>query len=84
MKKIYSKPEILFENFTLSTNVAGDCGKIVTTHAENVCGIYFTGIGNVFMTGTDGCSDLQVTSDDGQFNGICYHVPTETNLLFNS
>ncbi len=27
MKKIYSKPEIMFDSFTLTTNIAAGCGK---------------------------------------------------------
>lgn len=81
MKKEYTKPEIMFEDFTLSTNIAGDCGNVVTTHAENVCGIEF-GVDFIFLTGVQGCTK-EIETDD-HYSGICYHNPTDIGRLFNS
>lgn len=82
MKKVYEKPEIMFEDFTLTTNVAGDCEVKTNIPSNNTCGLDFSGL-MVFMTGMSGCSDIQV--DEGKdFDGICYHVPTADNNLFNS
>ena len=39
MKKIYSKPEIMFDSFTLTTNIAAGCGKKIDTHVNGVCGL---------------------------------------------
>lgn len=90
MKKEYVKPQIMFENFTLSSNIAGDCEHLTNLPSNNTCGLYFTGIGNVFLTGMGGCSDMQVgdgISGDGYIgsgnDAICYHVPFGENL-FNS
>lgn len=83
MKKLYSKPEIMFEDFTLSVHIAGDCNVIINTSSDNVCGFLDTRDPTavpVFMDGISGCSRKE---PDG-FNGVCYHNPTETSDLFNS
>ena len=84
MKKTYTKPEISFESFLMSTNIAGDCNVKTDTKGNMDCGLYFTGVGMVFMTNIGGCTDLTLERDDGSFNGICYHVPTDNTDLFNS
>ena len=84
MKKVYMKPEIMFESFTLSTNIAGDCEVKTWLPSNNSCGLDFSGV-TVFMTGMNGCTDIQIDSEggDGEWNNICYHVPYGENL-FNS
>ena len=84
MKKVYSKPIVVFEDFTLSTNIAGDCEHKTNTPSINQCGVNASGI-NVFMTGMQGCEDFPVGTPggDGEFGNICYHVPYGENL-FNS
>lgn len=86
MKKTYVKPEILFEDFTLSTNIAGDCGSPTKTPSSNQCGVEMTGFGYVFLVDITGCKDYQVPPElDGiQFDKICYDVPSSSNSLFNS
>ncbi len=37
MKKNYEKPMILFEDFTMSTNIAGNCDKVVDSFAKYEC-----------------------------------------------
>lgn len=85
MKKIYSKPEIAFESFSLSANIAGDCEAKTNLQGQNSCGMDFSGL-KVFMQGMGGCTDIKVDSQggDGDYNGICYHVPSGDNNLFNS
>ncbi len=78
MKKVYSKPEIMFEDFSLSTNIAS-C-DVSTNFAKNQCGFLVGGIGNIFVT-KDIC-DVPMT--DGAWDGICYHVPTDDKELFAS
>ena len=86
MKKVYTKPEIIFESFSLSTNIAGDCESIIDTQSRGNCGIEF---GNlvIFVGEYTGCNSndgVIVEGDDGNYNGICYHVPVESSTLFNS
>lgn len=83
MKKEYVKPIILFESFSLSTNIAADCENKTHLPAENQCGIWLEGVGNTFISGMTGCEDFTLSEDD-EYNGICYHTPTEGNNLFTS
>lgn len=87
MKKVYTAPEILFESFTMSTNIAAGCEAIIDTQSQGNCGIEF-GSQVIFVGAFTGCSenngDVTVEGDDGSWNGICYHVPVESNTLFNS
>lgn len=83
MKKIYSKPEIVFENFTLNTNIAGNCNTIIGNQSESSCA-YIDRSGNRVFTNALSAICVDVQQADGANNGICYHVPIETNDLFNS
>lgn len=80
MKKAYMKPEILFESFALSTNIAGDCEKDVGHPTKDACGIPTTSGDTVFVA--DIC-DIPLNPDD-EYDGFCYHVPFEQNNFFNS
>lgn len=86
MKKVYSKPEIIFESFTLSTNIAGDCNKIVGNPSEGSCGVPgdapFSNLFTADITGADGCH-IPLDKND-VYDGFCYHNPTDDNDLFNS
>ena len=86
MKKTYCKPEIMFESFTLSTNIAGDCEVKIYTPNNTSCGYQPEGLSyKIFISGISDCEapGNQVVNDDAN-NGFCYHVPIETNTLFNS
>ncbi len=80
MKKIYSKPEIVFESFKLSTSIAGTCTLDGTQTNENSCG-YDTGVGVVFISMASGCT---FEAQDGEVSDICYHEPTEDSKVFGS
>jgi hypothetical protein len=47
MKKVYTKPEIMFEDFTLSTNIAGDCEGEFVNATKGSCAV--TGTGGVMI-----------------------------------
>jgi hypothetical protein len=83
MKKQYEKPKILFESFTLSTSIAGDCDEIITNATKNICGYEPPRMPGyvIFLEKVTGCI---TTADDGSNNGVCYHNPTPTTKLFNS
>ena len=86
MKKAYSKPEIVFENFSLTTSIAGNCEHIYT-FARDICSIPDeNGLGmNIFSTGVAGTTCVIDGSPDSKtYDGFCYHIPTETNNLFTS
>ena len=82
MKKKYEKPIFVFEDFSLNTAIAGDCGIKTDTPSYNECGIDFGG-DFVFINAETGCSDDYFV-DDGSYNGYCYHVPVDANKLFCS
>ena len=78
MKKQYVKPELYFEDFELSTNIATGCGTIVE-HADGECTYVQPGIGTVFTTNIAGCE--YKNPDDV---GVCYNVPEGNNKVFSS
>ena len=85
MKKNYSKPVIAFESFSLSQSIAANCENPFTLAAQDVCGIPdANGLGmNIFNPNTGGSCVIDGSGNE-TYNGFCYHVPTETNNLFNS
>lgn len=90
MKKAYVKPVIMFESFSLSTNIAGDCerqlssfGVDATNTDFNSCGIFFESKGVVFSGTWGGCEE-KVYDPSGSWNTICYDVPSESYNLYNS
>lgn len=82
MKKEYEKPVVVFESFSMSTNIAAGCDSIVNTLNRGTCTVNGTGGINIFV---DGVTDCNVPVPDGSTNdGLCYHVPTGAYNLFNS
>ena len=86
MKKVYTAPQILFESFTMSTNIAGNCEAIVGNPTKGTCAVLGTGDIALF----DGTMSVCVFTPEAmggepdKFDGACYHVPVESNTLFNS
>lgn len=88
MKKIYKKPMIIFEDFSLSANIADCvgtslhaltvCDQTATFSNYNSCKFYELG-GNVelFLT-TNSCGT------SAQEGGICYDIPNDTLRVFGS
>lgn len=83
MKKAYLKPEIVFEDFSLTESIAANCEIIIPAPISGTCGYAYEGGGGetMFVMDVSGCN-LKV--DDDEANGFCYHVPIEGNNLFNS
>ena len=81
MKKIYSKPEIMFESFVMSVNIAGTCDRKTNTPNAGNCGIAM-GSMTVFLDDMANVCNFGVA--DGTYDSICYHVPSDENELFNS
>ena len=79
MKKAYTKPEIIFDDFSLATTIAAGCAKRFTAAAKDSCGIVF-GAGMLFTNDMGGCT-IKAEVDDG---GYCYHVPADGMNLFTS
>lgn len=80
MKKTYVKPELYFESFELSSNIASGCAK-PTGHAEYVCPYTLATGKKIFASESEGC---QILTQDGSGYSLCYHNPTEGSNLFSS
>lgn len=81
MKKAYSEPDILFESFTLSTNIAAGCEEKPTSSTDN-CGVLF-GRQMIFLEGMTGCLS-KIKDEDPTFNKLCYHNPYDSYNVFYS
>ena len=80
MKKTYSKPEIVFESFAMSTSIAANCDEITPLPSSSQgCGIPIPGY--IIFLANSLCTSVQ---QDGGYNSICYHNPTDDKMLFNS
>lgn len=76
MKKAYVKPEVYFESFELSANIATLCGKPIH-YAKGMCK---DGLGDFAEFLFDGGS-CKLDPDQA---GLCYHNPSDVERLFNS
>lgn len=88
MKKVYSKPEIQFEDFTMSTSIAAGCEKIVGNPSQGTCGIIGSGGYTIFNSSVGGgCVFTPEDTGNGAedvYDGACYHVPNDYSNFFNS
>ena len=85
MKKEYSTPEIIFDSFALSESIASanmNCTRNVTNQYSGNCGLQF---GNkvIFTISAAGCK-FKVQDGSPAYNGLCYHILTGDNKVFNS
>ena len=82
MKKTYSKPEIAFEDFSLSVGIAAGCEIKIGNQSEGSCGYAYPGGMGSTMFVKDGICNVVV--EDSSTNGFCYHNPSAANNIFNS
>lgn len=82
MKKEYSEPGIVYNDFSLCSSIAAGCGKKIGTMYNGTCGVPY-GEKFVFTLEVSGC-ETKVEDGSPMFNGLCYHVPIDANSLFNS
>lgn len=80
MKKTYAKPQIVFESFQLTANIAGDCNTRPNSADEATCGYYDNGW--IVFQNSAVCNFP--AGPDGKHNGLCYHVPTGDISVFTS
>ena len=83
MKKIYSKPQIVFDSFELSQSIAAGC-EYRSNHAYGSCALKLDvpgWEGFTFFTGTVGAC---MTTPPSEYDSICYHVPTDDKNVFSS
>lgn len=85
MKKTYSKPEIAFEDFSLSVGIAAGCEYKISNQSQGTCGYKYSGGGGATMfTAEAGTSVCNIPVTDATTNGFCYHVPASNINIFNS
>ena len=83
MKKAYVKPKIIFEDFTLSTNIALNC-EVETSlpSVDDRCGIRFDGdFFEGLMIFDEWCA---LRPSESGYDTLCYHNPSDDYNLFAS
>lgn len=87
MKKLYSKPDIVFDSFSLCTNITAGCEVKTNMPSNDLCGYKFGAL-YVFINGIQGCTtpivDGSIVVDSTTNDALCYHNPSENSNLFNS
>ena len=80
MKKTYSKPDIFFEDFSLSTNIAAGCELYPTEYAGDSFVVEFGG--DILLS--DKPCDKIIQDGENEYNNLCYHVPFDDFNVFIS
>jgi hypothetical protein len=88
MKKEYMKPEIMFESFSLSQNIAAGCEKKINGPSAGNCGLEF-GAQTIFFEEMSGVCTFEVVQGGinpyaPDYNGLCYNTVSDTANIFNS
>lgn len=88
MKEKYVKPAIFIERFSLTQNIATDCGAIENgtlgvprQNSADTC-IWDLGEGLNLFTTAVGCA-IQLGPND-TFDGVCFNAPNSNNAIFGS
>lgn len=84
MKKVYSKPHVIFESFVLSNSIGGGCDYFANA-SRSQCGVYVDEFEETLFTSETvlggACS---MTPAPGMFDDICYDVPHDNTGVFSS
>ena len=80
-KKTYATPQIVFESFQLTANIAGNCNTRPSITDETTWG--YNDNGWIVFQNSAVCIDGRIGPDDN-YNGLCYHVPTGNMSVFTS
>lgn len=89
MKKTYKAPELFFEEYELSTSIAGNCGyKLyqdkVYSGSYQTCRVEFGGEDFVFTTEANGCTISPDYAWGEEGSTVCYEAYSTSMMLFNS
>ena len=89
MKKKYNAPELYFEEYELSTSIAGNCGNKLyqdMIHATDYqsCKVDFGGDEFVFTASTNGCTISPEFAWGEEGSTVCYESHSTSMMLFNS
>ncbi len=88
MKQKYVKPAMVLERFTLTQNIARDCGPAnrewgqPTFGDEANCGWKVPGTDMILWVYSPACNELY--GPDDPFEGICYNNPEGGMPIFGS
>lgn len=80
MKKVYSKPEVVFEDFSVTSTIATGCEEICNS-AEYQCAYKFDDGFNIYKLFTVGVVSECRTGPEGIYDALCYHVPDGFNTF---
>lgn len=85
MKRSYEKPALYFEEYELSSSIAGNCGNKLyqdTIYAVSytTCKVDASDGDFLFLDTAIGCN----TSPGADGSLYCYQVPSTNEMLFNS
>lgn len=90
MKKQYSKPGIVIEEFKLSQNISTACGAPGggstlgrPRYADGAYCAWEQGDMNIFIAANTKCTDIGL-DDNEIYDGLCYNTPTANNAAFAS
>ncbi len=81
MKKTYSKPDIFYEDFSLSTNIAANCELHPT---EFIGDTFIVDLGGVILLTNMEYCNYHIEDGKNEFDNLCYHVPTDSYNIFSS
>ena len=93
MKRAYSKPDVYFESFSLSTSIAAGCEEVANFASSSSCGLEYSDNITLFAESHVGCTPGFGLSEDakvdgsqfgGKFDQLCYHNPSSNYNLFTS
>ncbi|MBR5234416.1 MAG: hypothetical protein IKW03_09420 [Clostridia bacterium] len=80
MKKAYSRPIIVFDNFELTENIAAGCSYISSNIAPYQCAVLDKEFGYTIFSDYSICDSTPPGGNDS----ICYHVPTADYSVYTS
>jgi hypothetical protein len=83
MKKTYEKPDIMYENFSMSTNIAAGC-EAKANYLEYACGVKWGEGAFTLFTDLILACKTKVVDGSGEYDSLCYHNPSSENNVFIS
>ncbi len=78
MKRQYVKPDLSFESFEMSSNIALGCGKSAGYSVQDCNGNIIPGLSGTLFDQGMGCT---IFPDD---NGVCYQTVSDDQRIFAS
>ena len=79
VKKTYVKPDIMFESFSLATDISAGCA-MAARQAPMMCPVYVPEFGETIIADDGSCDTYAPEISDT----ICYHLPLTDISVFES